>query len=408
MKTKISLLILLAIFINTAIAQIPNQFNYQAIIRNIDGSVMSNEDVTIDIALLQGSVSGTAVFTESYNVTTTAQGLINLQIGSVSDLSTVDWSAEIYFIEISVNGTFMGASQLLSVPFALAAKTAETADYNNLTNQPDLSQYIIDESDPVFEASDAKNITATDINNWDNKLDAEVDGSTTNEIQTLTLTGNELSLSNGGSVTSTDGIAYSAGDNILIESGVISGISDNDWVEETQFIGGKDSIMFIRARAGGIASNSATLHGFMATTHINLGFNSVTGTNGTSKSYVTISGGNNNQALSNYATVSGGNNNNAEDLYSTVSGGDNNQALDYYTTVSGGELNIAEGNRATISGGGENIVNGEYSTVSGGIKIPLHLNGQQFREVMLILLKVISKHLLYQVKVIIIFLAGIL
>ena len=125
---KLSLLLTAILFAVTGIlAQTPNQFKYQAVLRNADGTIITDEEVVIDIAILQGSDSGTEVFAETYSVTTTAQGIINLNIGSQNDMSVVDWSADIYFIKITVDEIWMGTSQLLSVPYALHAETAETA-----------------------------------------------------------------------------------------------------------------------------------------------------------------------------------------------------------------------------------------------------------------------------------------
>ncbi len=145
---KLTLVLVAILFAVTGIlAQTPNEFKYQAVLRDASGAIMANEAVTVDISILQGSATGTSVFDESHAVTTTAQGLINLNIGSVEDLSVVDWSAGTYFIEISVNGTVMGTSQLLSVPYALQAKTAETVDYANVTNTPTIPSDISDLSD---------------------------------------------------------------------------------------------------------------------------------------------------------------------------------------------------------------------------------------------------------------------
>ncbi len=155
---KLSLVLVAILFAVTGIlAQTPNQFKYQAVLRNADGTIMANEAVTVDISILQGSASGTSVFTEQHSVTTTAQGLINLNIGSVEDLSVVDWSSATYFIEISVNSTVMGTSQLLSVPYAMHASTVEN----------------------------------------DNVDDADADA--TNELQDLTLNGTTLEISDGTS-----------------------------------------------------------------------------------------------------------------------------------------------------------------------------------------------------------------
>ncbi len=145
---KLSLLLVAILFAVTGIlAQTPNQFKYQAVLRDAGGQIMAEEAVTVDISILQGSASGTRVFDEQHSVTTTAQGLINLNIGSVEDLSVVDFSADTYFIEISVNSTIMGTSQLLSVPYALQAKEVENVDYLQITNTPVIPEDVADLTD---------------------------------------------------------------------------------------------------------------------------------------------------------------------------------------------------------------------------------------------------------------------
>lgn len=136
-------------------AQTPNQFKYQAILRNTDGTIMADESVTIVISILKSDLS-TSVFEETHSTTTTTLGLISLNIGSIEDLSTINWTLDEYFIEISLNGTVMGTSQLLSVPYALHAKTSGTA---------------INETDPIFDASLSAGITSIDTAYWNDKLD---------------------------------------------------------------------------------------------------------------------------------------------------------------------------------------------------------------------------------------------
>ena len=145
---KLSLVLVAILFAVTGIlAQTPNEFKYQAVLRDAGGQIMEEEAVTVDISILQGSASGTSVFDEQHSVTTTAQGLINLNIGSVEDLSVVDFSADTYFIEISVNSTVMGTSQLLSVPYALYAKEVENVDYSQITNTPVIPEDVADLTD---------------------------------------------------------------------------------------------------------------------------------------------------------------------------------------------------------------------------------------------------------------------
>ena len=132
-------------------AQAPQSFNYQAVLRNQAGEPLSSEEVTVKVDILKGTAAGTEVFSETHNVSTNEFGLVNLKIGSLQPLEAVDWAADIYFLQVSVNGIIMGTTQLLSVPYALHSKTAETVE---------------EEIDPVFEASPAAGIEAADISNW--------------------------------------------------------------------------------------------------------------------------------------------------------------------------------------------------------------------------------------------------
>jgi hypothetical protein len=122
---KLSIL-LIALLIGTMFieAQTPNQFKYQAILRDASGAILSSISKTVVIEILQGSITGTSIFSETHNVTTTAQGLININIGSfnTSGLANINWANSTYFIKITVDGIFMGTSQLLSVPYAIYSK----------------------------------------------------------------------------------------------------------------------------------------------------------------------------------------------------------------------------------------------------------------------------------------------
>lgn len=117
-------------------AQAPNSFKYQAVIRDASSLILSNQNVGMQFVIQQGAPGGTAVYTETFSPTTNDYGLINVEIGTGTtsdDFSTIDWSAGPYFIETAVDVTggttysTMGTSQLLSVPYALHAKTAEVA-----------------------------------------------------------------------------------------------------------------------------------------------------------------------------------------------------------------------------------------------------------------------------------------
>jgi len=129
---------ILAALLLTAItfAQTPEKMSYQAVVRGSGDNLLSNQVVGMQISILQGSASGAAVYEETQTPTTNINGLVTLEIGTGSvvsgDFTTIDWSADSYFIKTETDPTggtsytITGTSQLLSVPYALHAKTAES------------------------------------------------------------------------------------------------------------------------------------------------------------------------------------------------------------------------------------------------------------------------------------------
>jgi uncharacterized protein (TIGR02145 family) len=177
---KYTLISIATIFLVTNLfSQVPESFNYQAVVRNSNGSVIADQLVSIKISLLKGELNGSPVYVETFTPTTNQFGLINLEIGRgnviTGNFSSIEWSSDNYFIKIELdesggtNYSEIGTNQLLSVPFAMHAKTVGK----------------ITETDPLFVSSIASGIEATDTSRWNNKLDFEIDSSVTNEIQNL-------------------------------------------------------------------------------------------------------------------------------------------------------------------------------------------------------------------------------
>lgn len=179
-------------------AQAPELLSYQAVIRDNSGNLVINQSIGIRISILQGSITGVAVYIETFNQSTNDNGLISVEIGSGTILfgqfSSVDWSNGPYFIKTetdpsgSSNYSISNTSQLLSVPYALHASTADSVTGT------------LNELDPVFNLSVAASITNADTAYWNDKLDVEMDGSISNELQTISVSEDTLFLSNGGFV----------------------------------------------------------------------------------------------------------------------------------------------------------------------------------------------------------------
>ena len=133
MKKLVLSLVAIATISLSSFGQAPEGFKYQAVVRDAGNLILNNQAVGMRVTVQQGSIGGTAVYTETFIPTSNAYGLVNIEIGSgntTDDFSTIDWSAGPYFIETAMDVTggttyvVMGTSQLMSVPYALYAKTS--------------------------------------------------------------------------------------------------------------------------------------------------------------------------------------------------------------------------------------------------------------------------------------------
>lgn len=141
MKKLLTLLAALYLVL-TLQAQPPQKISYQAVVRNSTNALVTNQPVGVKITILQGSSTGTPVFAETHTPTTNANGLINIVIGTgspaINGLLDVVWSTGPYFIKTEIDpagGTaysITSTSELLSVPYALYAKKAESTNLLNL------------------------------------------------------------------------------------------------------------------------------------------------------------------------------------------------------------------------------------------------------------------------------------
>ena len=124
------------ISINLIYAQVPQGFNYQATVKNSNGQVISGQNVSVRVSILEGSSTGTAVYTETHAVQTSTTGLIDLKIGEgqnpSSDFTKIRWGTDKFYVKIEMDETggtsytSLGASQLSSVPYALVASNLGT------------------------------------------------------------------------------------------------------------------------------------------------------------------------------------------------------------------------------------------------------------------------------------------
>lgn len=195
MKKIFLVLTLLAYLSFNAWAQVPQAISYQAVARDAGGNPITNKDVVIEVTIRSGSPIGTIVWQEGHISRTNELGIVNLNIGegastntgTATSFSKVNWGAANHYIGVRMdfgNGLKdMGVSKLLSVPYALYAGNASSGSAQTLSingNQLSISGGN-SVTLPISSGNDA-------------------DADSTNEIQSLILNGNSLSISKGNSI----------------------------------------------------------------------------------------------------------------------------------------------------------------------------------------------------------------
>ncbi|MDG1432975.1 MAG: hypothetical protein P8Q41_03150 [Saprospiraceae bacterium] len=210
-------------------AQSDQGFNYQAVVQNEQGEIIKDDFVSMRFWIVKGSANGDILYRETHNaIYTGSEGILNLQIGTgssdVGDFSSIDWSADRHFIRIDLdenNGNDfnqMGITQLMAVPYAMHAFSADGGssgdDWGSQTVTTDNSiNGNGTPSSPLTVNTSAVNTDNQELSISGNQLSisngntisiptggTDADADPTNEIQTLSINGNQLQISDGNEI----------------------------------------------------------------------------------------------------------------------------------------------------------------------------------------------------------------
>lgn len=146
-------------------AQAPERIGYQTVVRDNSNNLVTSSEVGMRISILKTSPTGSTAYSETQKPVTNINGLATVEIGAGNvikgSVSDINWAAGPYFIKIETdpsggtNYVITSTFQLLSVPYALHAKTAEAItsaipetdpnyshwdkDYNDFINKPEIT-----------------------------------------------------------------------------------------------------------------------------------------------------------------------------------------------------------------------------------------------------------------------------
>ena len=134
MKKLLLFLLTMMLSVAALFAQAPQKMSYQVVVRNTSNALVTNQNVSAKISILQGSVNGSPVYVETHTATTNVNGLLTLEVGDgttvTGSLEAVNWAEGPFFLkseidpEGGINYSIEGTQQLLSVPYALYAEKA--------------------------------------------------------------------------------------------------------------------------------------------------------------------------------------------------------------------------------------------------------------------------------------------
>lgn len=176
-------------------------FKYQAVVRNANGDLLVNQQVSFKTTILSGSAIGTEIYSETHRVGTNGYGVVNLNIGNGTAVSgsyiNIDWSSATHFLKTELDLTggnsylFMGTSQILSVPYASHASTANSSLVDNDTSATnEIQQLSLQGNQLILSGGGSVTLTGT----------VDLDADPSNELQTLSLSNDTLYLTNGNYV----------------------------------------------------------------------------------------------------------------------------------------------------------------------------------------------------------------
>ena len=115
-----------------------NYINYQGVARDAERQLMANESMTLGIAIKIGNALAAPAYSENHLITTDANGVFSLKIGNgdatSGDYGDIPWGGDAAFVTVSIEGSEIGTTEMMAVPYALssgdAKQTADQVPYN--------------------------------------------------------------------------------------------------------------------------------------------------------------------------------------------------------------------------------------------------------------------------------------
>lgn len=214
MKSKVILLAFFAM----PISIFAQGINYQALARNASGAALANHTLTVEIAVYANGTTPASLYRENHSLNTDAYGLFSLVIGAGTavggNFANINWRQAPLFLGVRIDDgsgfSDLGRYSFQGTPFSFYADEAGKAVDMQLAELKDVQetapangQVLKWNGSAWAPAADNGQVytAGTGIAINGNVIANTGDLSNENELQTLTINGNQLSISNGNAVT---------------------------------------------------------------------------------------------------------------------------------------------------------------------------------------------------------------
>ncbi|NSW46428.1 MAG: hypothetical protein HPY79_11500, partial [Bacteroidales bacterium] len=101
-KNKTLWLLLFTFQISTLMAQVPQSFSYQAVVRDAQGNVLPNQNVAFRFSIVENNANGNVIYSETQTATTNNLGLVVLAVGNGNNpqgsFSNIQWGNAPHFL----------------------------------------------------------------------------------------------------------------------------------------------------------------------------------------------------------------------------------------------------------------------------------------------------------------------
>jgi uncharacterized protein (TIGR02145 family) len=119
-----SIIILLQFLSSFSYSQSPPQgIPFQAVLRNLDGSVIVSSEVILTFMIHNGSSDGGVVYEEAHSLTSNDQGVVSCVVGNgvvtQGNFGNIKWGSGAKFLHVKMGGVDLGTQQMMSVPYSL-------------------------------------------------------------------------------------------------------------------------------------------------------------------------------------------------------------------------------------------------------------------------------------------------